>query len=57
MERFGEPVRSAIRKQREIGMKAAQVLTQNFATLASGVLIGLSEGLRGPKAPSRRRKK
>jgi len=53
MEEFGEPVRSAIRKQREVGMKAAHALTQNFATLASGVLIGLSEGLQGPKAPRR----
>ena len=57
LERFGEPVRSAIRKQREMSMKAAHVMTQNFATLASGVLIGLSEGLQGPKAAPRRRKK
>ena len=57
MERFGEPVRSAIRKQREMSMKAAHVMTQNFATLASGVLIGLSEGLQRPKAAPRRRKK
>jgi hypothetical protein len=49
MERFGEPVRSAIRKQREMGMKAAHVMTQNFATLASGVLIGLSEVCSGQR--------
>jgi hypothetical protein len=36
---------SALRKQRETGFKAAHLLTQNFATLASGILIGMSEAL------------
>jgi hypothetical protein len=57
MEQFSAPVRTAVRQQREAGMKAAHMLTQNFGTLASGVLIGLSEGLHGPKAAPRRRKK
>jgi len=53
MERFAEPARNAIRKQGDFGMKAACVLVQNFATLANGMLIGLSEGLQVPKAASR----
>jgi len=56
MARFGEPARTVIRQQREAGMKAAHMLTQNFGTLASGVLIGLSEGLHGQKAAPKRSK-
>jgi len=56
MERFGEPARTVIRQQREAGMKAAHMLTQNFGTLASGVLIGLSEGLHGQQAAPKSRK-
>jgi hypothetical protein len=36
---------AAMRTQRETGFKTAHLLTQNFATLASGILIGMSEGL------------
>jgi len=36
---------AAMRAQRETGFKTAHLLTQNFATLASGILIGMSEGL------------
>lgn len=36
---------AALRAQRETGFKTAHLLTQNFATLASGILIGMSEGL------------
>jgi hypothetical protein len=56
MQRFNDPARTAMRQQREAGMKATHMLTQNFGTLASGVLIGLSEGLHGRKAAPRRRK-
>jgi ElaB/YqjD/DUF883 family membrane-anchored ribosome-binding protein len=45
MEQFGKNVQAAVRQQREAGLKAAHLLSQNFATLASGVLIGLSEGM------------
>jgi len=39
-------------------MKTAQVLSENFATLASGILIGLSEGLQqARKAPRGKGKK
>lgn len=37
------------RESRRAGFKAAYMLTQNFATLASGVLIGLSEALQSPE--------
>ena len=44
MRQFGEGAQVAMRQQREAGFKAAHMLSQNFVTLASGVLIGLSEG-------------
>jgi hypothetical protein len=36
---------AAMRSSREAGLKAMHTLTQNYATLVSGVLIGLSEAL------------
>ncbi len=45
MQQFGEGMQAAVRQQREAGLKTAHMLGQNFATLASGVLIGLSEGV------------
>src|SRR5437660_7639876 len=36
---------AAIRSSREAGLKVMHTLTQNYATLVSGVLIGLSEAL------------
>src|SRR6266540_3537607 len=36
---------AAMRSSREAGLKIMHTLTQNYATLVSGVLIGLSEGL------------
>ena len=57
MERFGEPARAAMRQQREAGLKVAHMLTQNFATLASGVLMGLSEGLQQPEPPASAKRK
>ena len=35
----------AMRSSREAGLKAMHTMTQNYATLVSGVLIGLSEAL------------
>jgi ElaB/YqjD/DUF883 family membrane-anchored ribosome-binding protein len=43
---FGDHVRDSARELRRASFKAGYTLTQNFATLASGVLMGLSEGLR-----------
>jgi hypothetical protein len=45
MRDYGKRAQAAMRAQRETGFKTAHLLTQNFATLASGILIGMSEGL------------
>ena len=45
MAQFSEQMQSAIRGQRRAALEAAQVFSENFTTLASGILIGLSEGL------------
>ncbi|MEP7085446.1 MAG: DUF6781 family protein, partial [Betaproteobacteria bacterium] len=42
MEHYGEQVQSALRDSRTAGMKVAHAMTRNYATLAGGVLIGLS---------------
>ena len=42
---FGDRVHEAVKQQRRTALKAAEVLTENFTTLASGILIGLTEGL------------
>jgi hypothetical protein len=44
-----------MRAQRETGFKTAHLLTQNFAILASGILIGMSEGLGAKPAVARRK--
>jgi uncharacterized protein DUF6781 len=36
---------AAMRSSREAGLKVMHTVTQNYATLVSGVLIGLSEAL------------
>jgi hypothetical protein len=45
MEEFGERARASMREQRQAAVKVAEALTANFTTLASGILIGLSEGM------------
>lgn len=42
---YAKRAQTAMREQRETGFKTAHLLTQNFAILASGILIGMSEGL------------
>jgi hypothetical protein len=54
---YAQRAQSAIREQRETSVKTAHLLTQNFATLASGVLIGMSEGLGAKQAAVRRKAK
>jgi hypothetical protein len=49
MKAFAEGAQSAMRAQRRAGAKMAHVLGQNFATLASGILTGLSEALQQQK--------
>ena len=48
---------AAMREQRETSFKTAHLLTQNFATLASGILIGMSEGLGATRDASKKRAK
>ncbi len=50
---YAKQAQAAMRAQRETGFKTAYLLTQNFAILASGVLIGMSEGLGGKSAGPR----
>jgi hypothetical protein len=52
---YAARAQAAMREQRETGFKTAHLLTQNFSILASGVLIGMSEGL-GAKAAAAKRK-
>ncbi len=42
---YAKRAQAAMRAQRETSFKTAHLFTQNFATLASGILIGMSEGL------------
>jgi hypothetical protein len=51
---YAKRARAAMRKQHETSFKTAHLLTQNFATLASGILIGMSEGLGAKRAASKR---
>ena len=44
--RIAEQTRAELRRQRNGTAKATHALVQNYGTLASGILIGLSEGLR-----------
>ena len=54
---YAKRAQAAMREQRETGFKTAHLLTQNFATLASGILIGMSEGLGAKPAAARRKTK
>jgi hypothetical protein len=45
VEEFSDRMRDAVRQQRRMAVKAGEAMAQNFATLASGILIGLTEGI------------
>ncbi len=53
---FAAQMRSAIRKKRDGAAKATHLLVKNYGTLASGILIGLSDGLGGEVLPPKRAK-
>lgn len=55
LEQLGEEMRSAVRAQRRAAVKTAQVLSENFTTLASGILIGITEGLQQGKTALQKR--
>jgi hypothetical protein len=46
IEEYGSQFQGAMRDSRTAGFKIAHALARNYTTLVSGVLIGLSEGLR-----------
>ncbi len=54
---YAKRAQAAMREQRETGFKTAHLLTQNFATLASGILIGMSAGLGAKPAAARSKAK
>jgi O6-methylguanine-DNA--protein-cysteine methyltransferase len=57
METLNERAReaqAAVRSSREAGLKAMHTITQNYATLVSGVLIGLSEAFEQTKTGTKR---
>jgi len=47
IEQLTEQAQTALREGRAVGMKAAQTLLDSYAALASGVLIGMSQGMQG----------
>jgi azurin len=48
-----QQVQDAMSQSREAGLKVAHTLTQNYATLVSGVLMGLSEAMQQGKPKSK----
>ena len=54
---YAQRAQTAMREQRETGFKTAHLLTRNFAILASGILIGMSEGLGAKPAAAKRKTK
>jgi len=61
VEQMLSHAQTALRDSRSAGLRAAQAMIQSYATLVSGVLIGMSEGLQQsapakPEAPTARRK-
>jgi hypothetical protein len=60
LEQLTEQAQTALREGRAMGMKAAQTLLDSYAALASGVLIGMSQGMQGDtgsEEPARARKR
>lgn len=47
IEQLTDQAQTALREGRAMGMKAAQTLLDSYAALASGVLIGMSQGMQG----------
>ena len=49
LEEFSDRMHEAVKQQRRMALKATESMAENFATLASGVLIGITEGLQQGK--------
>ena len=63
IEQVTDQAQNALRQGRAMGLKAAQTMLDSYAALASGVLIGMSQGMQGdtgqaeaPAAKSKRAK-
>jgi hypothetical protein len=54
LEEISAHAKEAMRQQRRATLKATAMMTQSFGTLASGVLVGLAEGMK--RAPARAKK-
>lgn len=52
---YAKRAQAQLRAQRETGFRAAHLLTQNFATLASGILIGMSDALEAKGAMAKKK--
>lgn len=51
-EQFANQMQGALRDSRAAGLRAAQTLAESYATLVSGVLIGMSDALGKAGAPA-----
>jgi hypothetical protein len=50
VEDFADQMQAAVRSSRSASVRAATVLAESYAAMASGVLVGLSEALAGREA-------
>lgn len=51
LQQLLDDTQKGLRESRALGMKASQAMLDGYATLASGVLIGMSEALQGGEPP------
>jgi ElaB/YqjD/DUF883 family membrane-anchored ribosome-binding protein len=56
IEEVSAHAKNAMRQQRRATFKATAIMTQSFGTLASGVLVGLAEGIKRTPAAATKRK-
>jgi ElaB/YqjD/DUF883 family membrane-anchored ribosome-binding protein len=56
IEEISAHAREAMRQQRRATLKATAIMTQSFGTLASGVLVGLAEGMKRAPGGAAKRK-
>ena len=56
IEEVSAHAKDALRQQRRATVRATTMMTQSFGTLASGVLVGLAEGMKGAPASAKKRK-
>jgi len=57
LEEFSAHAKAAMRLQRRATFKATAMMTQSFGTLASGVLVGLADGMKRTPAAKKKKKK